>query len=157
MAQCAAFDPDAILRAVVLGESLRGAEPYRLRALEDVASRGVEHARVHMQPGPRHIAVGLGQEGRVPTIFARHAAHHALEAQRLVAGAQRIGAVCEVHLELARAVFGERGRRGDALGAADRVDACEHRGVLVEVGHRIDLGAELPTTGTRQRRRLRLP
>ena len=62
----------------------------------------------------------------------------------------------EVHLELAGTVLGERGGRGDALGAADRVDAREHRGVLIEVGHRVDLGAELATPGPRQRRRLGL-
>ena len=109
-----------------------------------------------MQPGSRHVAVGLRQEGRVPAVFPRHAAHHALEAQRLVAGAQRVGAVQEVHLELSRTVFGERGGRGDALRAADRVDAREHGRILVEVGHRVDLGAELATTRARQRRWLRL-
>ena len=146
MTQFAALDPQTAVRAVI----------RRFGALEDVASRGIEHARVHMQPGSRHVAVGLRQEGRVPAVFPRHAAHHALEAQRLVAGAQRVGAVQEVHLELSRTVFGERGGRGDALRAADRVDAREHGRILVEVGHRVDLGAELATTRARQRRWLRL-
>ena len=112
---------------------------------------------MHVQSAARHVAVGLGQESRVASVGARHAFHDALEAQRFVADSQRVRRVGEIHLVLAGAVLGERRSRGHVLLPARAVDVGQQRRILVEVGHRVDLRAELAPSRERAFRRLRQP
>jgi hypothetical protein len=122
---------------------------------EDILTGGIEHTDVHVQSGTCHIAVRFRHERGIPALLACHAAHHALETQRLVAGSQRIGSMLEVHLELSRAVFGEGTGRGKTLKPSHFVDAREDLGEFIEVRHRVDLSPELAPACDRQRRWLR--
>ena len=99
-----------------------GALSSGFAAAKMLRAGGVEQAHVNVQAAARHVAIGLGQEGRLAAVRARHALDDALEAQRLVADPQRIGRVREIHLVLARAVFGERRGGGHVLqrGTRDR-------------------------------------
>ena len=127
----------------------------RIGGREDVGAGLVEQAHVHVQSAARHVAVGLGQEGGLAAMRARHALHHALEAQRFVADPQRVGRMREIHLVLAGAVLGQRRSRRHVLQPARAVDLGQQRRILVEVGHRVDLRAELAAARERALRRLR--
>jgi hypothetical protein len=128
----------------------------RIRRREDVAPRGVLKTDVNVQAAARHVAVGLGEKGSLAAHAARHALDDTLESQRLVANTQPIGCVREVHFVLSRTVFGERGGGRHILQSTDAIDLGEQRGVLVEIRHRVDLGAEFTAARQWAFRRLRL-
>ncbi len=102
----------------------------------------------------REFGVGLGHERCFHAMSCRHAADQSFETDGFVAGCQGIGRVMQVHLELPGSVFGERRACGNALRGTCGADVGQHRGVLVHIGHGIDLRAVLAPTGLRQARRL---
>ena len=65
-------------------------------------------------------------------MFLRHAAQHALEHHRLVDRAQRIVAMMQRDLELARRVFGHQRLGGQTLRRGRGVHIVEHRREIVE-------------------------
>ena len=110
---------------------------------------------MQVRAAARVVAVRLRHERRVHAVLQRHALHQALEADGVVAGQQRVVHVVQVHLELSRPVFGQHGSGGQLLRACGRIDRREHRRVLVEIGHRVDLRLVLAPAGERLAGRLR--
>jgi hypothetical protein len=113
-------------------------------------------AHVQVRAAARVVPVRLGHEGRVEAVRERDALHQPLEADGVVAGEQGIVHVMQVHLELARPVLGQHRAGRQFLRARGIVDGHEQGGVLVELGHRVDLGLVLAPAGQRLARRLRI-
>jgi hypothetical protein len=122
---------------------------------EHVAALPIDQAHVQVRAAARLVAVGLRHEGRLHPVLERDPTHQPLEADRVVAGGERIRHVMQVHLELTRTVLREHRARGHGLGARRRVDVREQRRVLVQIRHRVDLCPELAPPGERLARRLR--
>ena len=106
--------------------------------VEYVVAVRVEQAEVNMQSIARAIAVGLGHEAGGETMLARDALDRALEEQRIVGGAQRVGDMQQVDLELAGAVFGDHRVGGYILRFAGGIDVGDKSLELIEFINRQD-------------------
>ena len=116
---------------------------------KDVATVRVVQAHVQVRAAAGLVAIGLGQEGRFHAVVPRHALDQALEADGLVAGQQHVVDVVQVDLELAGTVFGEHRARRKLLRPGCGIDRGQHRGVLVQFRHRVDLRPVFPPSGKR--------
>ncbi len=79
----------------------------------------------------------------------------ALEQDCIVAGRQRVGAMCEVDLELAGGVLGDRSVGRNTLRLAGLCHRVDELALLVQVLHRIDLRTVVAPPTVRLRRWLR--
>ena len=116
---------------------------------EDVAAVRIHQAHVQVRATAGVIAIGLRHERRFHPVLQRDALDQALQADRVVTGQQHVVHVVQVDLELAGTVFGQHGARWQLLRACCRTDRGQHRGILVEFRHRVDLRLVLPATGER--------
>ena len=104
----------------------------RIVAREQVGAARVVHAHVHVQAAAGAAGERLGHEAGDQAMFLSGAAHRALEHHRLVHGAQRVVAMMQRDLELARRVLGHQRLGRQPLRDGRAVHLVEHRREVIE-------------------------
>jgi len=98
----------------------------------------------------------LGHEGREQAVLGGDPAHQALPLDRLVGRLQRIAAVAQHDLELARRIFGDERLGRQPHGASRRIELGDEGAELLQLGHAIDIDAVQAPAGRRRSWRLEL-